>query len=129
MSLCDKYQQFLANPTAVALADKSSINYVPTLTTINQPAAIIKHLQTQAKILKKKSEKVLGAIESSDALSADVEMTVEFLSGGGAYLPQVEENFLADRMATFPMVITFTSSRSTKTRRFVKSGSTGTKLP
>ncbi|KAK5011599.1 hypothetical protein LTR39_004491, partial [Cryomyces antarcticus] len=104
MSLCDKYQQFLANPTAAALADKSSsINYVPTLTTINQPAAIIKHLQTQAKIVKKKSEKVLGAIESSDALSADVEMTVEFLSGGGAYLPQVEENFLADRMATFPM--------------------------
>ncbi|KAK5201127.1 hypothetical protein LTR16_003728 [Cryomyces antarcticus] len=76
MSLCDKYQQFLANPTAAALADKSSsINYVPTLTTINQPAAIIKHLQTQAKIVKKKSEKVLGAIESSDALSADVEMT------------------------------------------------------
>ncbi|KAK5149000.1 hypothetical protein BJ546DRAFT_1025767 [Cryomyces antarcticus] len=118
MSLCDKYQQFLANPTAAALADKSSsINYVPTLTTINQPAAIIKHLQTQAKIVKKKSEKVLGAIESSDALSADVEMTVEFLSGGGAYLPQVEENFLADRMATFPMIHIVTFDQDQKIRQ------------
>ena len=34
----------------------------------------------------------------------DVEITIEFLTGGGAYLPGLDDNFVADRVVTFPMV-------------------------
>lgn len=104
MSLSAKYQQFLRQPTAAALAEKASINYITTLTTINEPAAIINHLSAQEKQLKKKSEKVLSAIESSDGICLDVETTIEFISGGAAYLPGLDDNFLADRTVIFPVV-------------------------
>ncbi|OCL11737.1 hypothetical protein AOQ84DRAFT_437484 [Glonium stellatum] len=104
MSLSAKYQQFLANPSTAALAEKASIHYITTLTTINEPTAIIKHLSAQSKQLEKKSEKVLSAIESSNGLCLDVETTLEFIFGGGAFLPGLDDNFLADRTVTFPVV-------------------------
>ena len=104
MSLSAKYQRFLANPSTAVLAEKASIHYITTLTTINEPTAIIKHLSAQAKQLEKKSEKLLSAIESSNGLCLDVETTLEFISGGGAFLPGLDDNFLADRTVTFPVV-------------------------
>lgn len=104
MSLSAKYQTFLAAPSAGALAENASLHYITTLTTINEPAAIIKHLSVQDKLLKKKTEKVLSAIESANGLCADVETTIEFISGGGAFLPGLDDNFVADRTVTFPMV-------------------------
>ncbi len=104
MSLQSLYQAFLAAPSAAALAEGASFNYITTLTTVNEPAAIIKHLAAQQHALKKKQEKVISSIESSDAICLDVETTLEFVTSGGAYLPGLDDNFLADRAVTFPIV-------------------------
>lgn len=104
MSLKARYEAFLSSPTTGSLADHASINYIPTLTTVNDASAIIKHLNAQAKLLTKKSEKILSAIESSNGLCVDVDTTIEFVGGGGAYLPGLDDNFLADRTVAFPMV-------------------------
>lgn len=107
-SLKDTYLNFLANPSPIALSsDTASLNYIPTLTTINSAASIVKHLLAHHLVLKKKQETVLTTIESHDAICLDVETTLEFLTGGGAYLPGLDDNFLADRVVTFPMVIRF----------------------
>ncbi|KAF2013112.1 hypothetical protein BU24DRAFT_452071 [Aaosphaeria arxii CBS 175.79] len=105
MSLCAQYQAFLANPSVGALHDgNASLHYVTTLTSINDAPAVIKHLAVQEKLLKKKSEKVLNSIEAPNALSLEVETTIEFVAGGGAYLPGLDDNFVADRTVTFPVI-------------------------
>ncbi len=103
-SLKNVYQSFLAKPKASALTDAASLHYITTLTTINTSGAILKHFAAHEKVLKKKQEKILDAVESGDSVCLDVETTLEFLEGGGAYLPGLDDNFLADRVVTFPMV-------------------------
>lgn len=104
MSLRDRYAAFLANPSSGALASNASLHYITTLTSIQDATAIIKHLAAQEKQLKKKSQKMLDAVQDRHALSVDVDTTIEFQSGGGAYLPGLDDNFVADRTVTFPMV-------------------------
>ncbi|RYO62717.1 hypothetical protein AA0116_g5047 [Alternaria tenuissima] len=104
MTLRDTYTRFLATPSSGALADNASLHYVTTTTSINDATAIIKHLSVQEKLLKKTKEKVLNVIESSNGLSVDMETTIEFTNGGGAYLPGLDDNFVTDRTVTFPMV-------------------------
>ena len=103
-SLKSVYQSFLASPNASALNNHATLNYIPTLTTIKTAAAIVKHHAAHQKILTKKEEKVLSCIESSDALCLDVETTLEFITGGGTYLPGLDDNFVVDRVVTLPMV-------------------------
>lgn len=103
-SLKAVYLSFLSKPTGAVLNVEASLNYISTLTTINSSAAIVKHFAAFERVLKKKGEKVLDAIESGNALCLEVDTTIEFLTGGGAYLPGLEENFLADRILTFPIV-------------------------
>lgn len=110
MSLKARYEAFISNPSSGALADDASINYIPTLTTINDAASIIKHLAAQHKLLVKKSESVLSTVESADGLCLDVDTTIEFIAGGGAYLPGLDDNFLADKVVNFPVVSTILSS-------------------
>jgi hypothetical protein len=105
MTLRDSYAAFLNNPSTGALASNATLHYITTLTSIQDATAIIKHLAVQEKMLKKKSQKVLDAVEGHTALSADVDTTIEFQSGGGAYLPGLDDNFVADRTVTFPMVL------------------------
>lgn len=104
MTLRDTYAAFLATPSLGALADDASLHYISTLTSIHDAPAILKHLAVQEKLLKKTSEKLLDAIEGDGGLSVDVETTIEFSSGGGAYLPGLDDNFVADRTVTLPMV-------------------------
>lgn len=104
MSLRKSYAAFLDAPSKNALADHATLHYVPTLTTLNDAAAIIKHFTVQEKLLKKKSQKIIDAIEGHQGLSVDVETTLELVNGGGAYLPGLDDNFVADRTVTFPMV-------------------------
>ncbi len=104
-SLKSIYQSFLASPNPSALNNDASLNYITTLTTINTATAIMKHHAAHQKVLTKKEEKVLSCIECDDALCLDVETTLEFITGGGAYLPGLDDNFLADRVVSFPMVI------------------------
>ncbi|MCJ1254465.1 hypothetical protein MMC24_002280 [Lignoscripta atroalba] len=104
MSLKEIYQSFLANPNVPSLSDEASLNYITTLTTINLAPAIVKHLSPHENTLQRKQEKVLTSIESHDALCLDIETTLEFRTGGGAYLPGLDDNFVAGRVVTFPIV-------------------------
>ena len=105
-SLKSIYQSFLAKPNTSALIDTAALHYITTLTTIHTAGGITKHFAAHDKILKKKEEKVLNAVESPNSVCLDVETTLEFREGGGAYLPGLDDNFLADRVVTFPMVRT-----------------------
>lgn len=102
--LLSSYTQFLASPSTAVIAENGSLHYVPTLTTINEPSAIIKHLAAQNKVLRKKAEKVLSSLESASSLCVEFETTVEFVAAGGALLPGLDDNFLADKIVTLPMV-------------------------
>ncbi|KIV91799.1 hypothetical protein, variant [Exophiala mesophila] len=102
MSLKTIYQRFLENPNPISLSDNASLHYVTTLKSYDEPAGIIRHLETQdKKIVKTKSAKVISAVEGHDALAIEVETVLEFISGGGAYLPGLE-NFVVDKIATIP---------------------------
>ncbi|KAK2624446.1 hypothetical protein QTJ16_006396 [Diplocarpon rosae] len=104
MALQATYKQFLAAPKESALASNASLHYITTLVTLNGPAAIIKHINVQSHDLKKKEEKILDVIEATNALAMEVSTTIEFVAGGGSYLPGLDDNFLADRVVTIPIL-------------------------
>jgi hypothetical protein len=104
MALSAVYTQFLRSPTTAVLADGVAIHYVPTLTSITEPNALIKHFAAQAKLFTKKAEKVISTVEGPTSLCMETETIIEFVSGGGALLPGMDDNFLADKIVAFPMV-------------------------
>ncbi|OBT73644.1 hypothetical protein VF21_07357 [Pseudogymnoascus sp. 05NY08] len=104
MALQAAYQQYLATPNSSFLAENASLHYITTLTTFHGPAEIIKHLNTQSKKIKKKSEKIIDVVDGSSSLAVETELTLEFLTGGGGYLPGIDDNFLADREVTFLVI-------------------------
>ena len=106
MALQAAYKQFLAAPNPSLLADNASLHYITTLVTFNGSSEVAKHLASQGRELKKKEEKFLDVVEGGDALAVEVHTTIEFLTGGGAYLPSLDDNFLTDRIVTFPIVRT-----------------------
>jgi len=103
MTLQAKYKEYLAKPTAAALSADASIHYIPTLSTFSTPQGILKHIDVQERQLKVK-ENFLNTIENDHALCVETETTIQFRLGGGAYLPGLDNNFLADRIVTFPIV-------------------------
>jgi hypothetical protein len=111
MALQSTYKKFLSSPNASYLAENASFHYITTLVTYNGASNVIKHLKSQTDQLKKKEENLLDAIEGPGALAVVVETTIEFLIGGGAYLPGLDDNFLADRTVTFPIVSMTTRGR------------------
>ena len=104
MSLLALYSRFLASPSAEALAEDASLHYIPTITSIHDAASIMKHIKVQAKVLKKKVEKPISVVEGMASLSGEFETTIEFLLGGGAILPGLDDNFLSDKTVYIPMV-------------------------
>lgn len=104
MTLQAAYRQFLAAPNAGLLADNASLNYITTLVTLNGPSEVIKHLNQQSYQIKKKEEKFLDVVEGQTSIAAEIETTMEFVTSGGSYLPGLDDNFLADRTVTFPVV-------------------------
>lgn len=104
MALQSAYKQFLATPNSSLLASDASLHYITTLTTVHGSAEIIKYLNVQSHELKKKEEKFLDVVEGANALAVEAHTTLEFQTGGGAYLPSLDDNFLADRIVTFPIV-------------------------
>lgn len=103
-SLRATYQGYLANPNASAFAPDGSLNYITTLTTIHKAEAIAKHLTAHQRVLRKKHENILNTVASENALCLEVETTIEFITGGGSYLPGLDDNFLANQLVTFPVV-------------------------
>ncbi|KAJ8612421.1 hypothetical protein MRB53_037462 [Persea americana] len=97
------YLQFLKSPSAAALSDKASLSYITTTTVISEPEAIVKHFTAQSRQLSK-DDKVLHIIESSNGASIETETTLKFKTGGGAYLPGIDDNLLDERTVTFPVV-------------------------
>ncbi|TVY48640.1 hypothetical protein LOCC1_G003967 [Lachnellula occidentalis] len=104
MALQAVYKQFLTAPNSSFLASDASLHYITTLTTLHGSAEIIKYLNGQNHELKKKEEKFLDVVEGPDSLAVEVHTTLEFQTGGGAYLPSLDDNFLADRIVTFPII-------------------------
>ena len=104
MTLQAAYQQFLAAPTSAALADDASLHYVTTTTTFAGATEIIKHLASLRNKVKKKKEDALFAVESQAALALEVDITLEFVTSGGPYLPGMDDNFLADRTVFLAVV-------------------------
>lgn len=102
--MASTYAAFLQAPSPSMLAANASITYITTTTTVSEPAAIIKHLTAQAKQVTKKNEKVLNMVEGPGALCLETDTTLHFKSGGGAYLPGVDENLLDERTVTFPVM-------------------------
>lgn len=98
------YKQFLASPSSSLLADNASLHYVTTLTSIVGATEIIKHLNTLQKQVKKKKEEVLNLIDGQNVIAVEVDTHIEFVLSGGAYLPGLDDNFLADREAFLPIV-------------------------
>ena len=104
MSLAAVYERFIASPNPLNLAENASLHYIPTLTTHSQPGPIIRHLESQNKnVVSIKSAKTISVVEGQNAVVVEVDTTMEFVSGGGAYLPGLE-NFVADKIATIPIV-------------------------
>ena len=100
--LQDSYKKLL-NKGNAPLAANVSLIYVPTTTRIDGADAVTSHVRRQASIVEKQSEEIINVIESSNALCLDIEVTLKF-NGGGAYLPAMDDNFLADSVANISMV-------------------------
>lgn len=102
MSLASIYHGFLKSPNASVLAEDATLHYVTTLTTIHDVAKIVKQLS--APHLEKREQKVLFGVQDDASLALEVQTTIHFISSGGAYLPGLDDNFLADKVVTFPIV-------------------------
>lgn len=102
--MADIYQRFLASPSESLLTSNAALHYITTTSSIREPAAIVKHLQAQSKLVEKKSEVVLSSTESSNSVVLETETTLKFVRSGGLILPQMDDNMLADMTAVCPMV-------------------------
>ncbi|EHA53650.1 hypothetical protein MCOR27_001640 [Pyricularia oryzae] len=99
MALQAAYVQFLTAPNLAALAEKATLNYITTTTSISGAGEVVKHLNGLHSHVKKNKETLLSAIEGRDGLALAIEMdtSLEFVISGGPYLPGLDDNFLADR--------------------------------
>jgi hypothetical protein len=104
MALQAAYQQFLASPNTSFLDNDASLHYVTTTTSFTGSSEIIKHLSTQRNQIKKKKEEFLSIVEGANAIAAEVETNLEFMSSGGVYLPALDDNFVADHTVYLPIV-------------------------
>lgn len=98
------YRRFLNDFQSASLASDLSLCYIPTTTKVEGADEVRSHLSKQQRIVKTKAQNVLDVVEGSHSLCVDVETTLEFDNGGGAYLPSLDENFLIGRVASFPTV-------------------------
>lgn len=102
--MTDVYSRFLSSPSTAALAANASLHYITTTTSIHEPAAIVKHLQAQEKLIKKKAETIINTIVGGSDVVVETETTFEIVRGGGTILPQMDDNMLVDSLVTVPMV-------------------------
>ncbi|KAI0124646.1 hypothetical protein BJ170DRAFT_597505 [Xylariales sp. AK1849] len=109
MALQAVYKQFLAAPNSSLLANDATLHYVTTTTTLRSGTEIIKHVSSLRNQVKKKKEEFLTVIEGQNAAAIEVDTVLEFVSSGGAYLPGLDDNFLADRTVYLPImhIVTF----------------------
>lgn len=104
MSLQSAYKQFLAAPNPSLLTTDASLHFITTLITVHGASDVVKHLNGQNHQLEKKEETFLNTVEGPSSIAAEIHTTIEFKTSGGSYLPGLDDNFLADRTVTFPIV-------------------------
>lgn len=102
MALLNHYHKFITSPHVSSLTEKSSLHLITSLVTIEGPSAITKHFQGDQ--LKFKDHKFLDFVEGPSSLAVIIETTLEFITGGGFYLPGLDDNFIADQNVTLPVV-------------------------
>ncbi|KPI44893.1 uncharacterized protein AB675_2304 [Cyphellophora attinorum] len=103
MPLTEAYQRFLASPNPLNLTDDVSLHYIPTLKSFNEQGPVIRHLESQNKnVVKTKTGKTISAVEGPNAIAIETETTLEFMVGGGAYLPGID-SFIDGMIAILPM--------------------------
>lgn len=98
------YKQFLASPSSSLLAENASLHYITTLSNFAGAAEIIKHFGTLRRQVNKKQEEILNVVEGQDTIVVETMTAIEFVTSGGIYLPQLDDNFLSDRTAYMPIV-------------------------
>jgi len=106
MSLEAIYKQYLIRPTNSHLATNAVINYITSNVVVGEASAILKHYDAQSQVVKKKKEDVKSVVEGPSSLCCEVETTLQFSAGGGAYLPGIDAHLLADRVIVMPIVCT-----------------------
>ncbi|KAH7022901.1 hypothetical protein EDB80DRAFT_695965 [Ilyonectria destructans] len=97
------YKQFLAAPSSSLLADTASLHYVTTTTSFSGPTAIIKHINVLQKQIAKKKEDILNIVNGQNMIVLEVDTGLGFLTGGGPYLPGLDDNFLTTHVAYLPI--------------------------
>lgn len=98
------YKQFLAAPNPALLSADATLHYITTTTTICGADNIIKHLGLVSKQIKKNAENVIEEINGRGASMLELETVMEFVASGGPYAPGLDDNFLADRTVSIPIV-------------------------
>ncbi|KAI0450134.1 hypothetical protein F5B21DRAFT_446293 [Xylaria acuta] len=104
MALAAAYQQFLAAPSSSHLAENATLNYITTTTTFRGASDIVQHLNALRQQINKKKENVLSLVHGENAIAAEIETGLEFLTSGASYLPALDDNFLADRTVYVPIM-------------------------
>ncbi|KAI1104152.1 hypothetical protein F4804DRAFT_204122 [Jackrogersella minutella] len=104
MALAAVYKQFIAAPNSSLLADEATLHYITTTTSYKGSTEIGKHFSASAKQLKTKKQEFLSVVEGQNVIATEVNTVLEFLSGGGPYLPGLDDNFLADRTVYLSVV-------------------------
>ncbi|GAP90512.1 hypothetical protein SAMD00023353_4500890 [Rosellinia necatrix] len=109
MALAAVYQRFLAAPNPSYLSEDATLNYITTTTTFRGASDIIQHLSSLRKQINKKKENVLSLVHGQNAIAAEVETGLEFVTSGASYLPALDDNFLTDRTVYIPVmhIVTF----------------------
>ncbi|EWZ50708.1 hypothetical protein FOCG_09919 [Fusarium oxysporum f. sp. radicis-lycopersici 26381] len=97
------YKQFLAAPSSSLLADTAALHYVTTTTTFSGPTEIIKHLNALQKQVAKKKEEVFNIVDGQNVIALEVDTGLGFQTGGGPYLPGLDDNFLSARDVYLPI--------------------------
>ncbi|SZF04874.1 unnamed protein product [Blumeria hordei] len=114
MALQHAYIQFLSQPNESFLADDASLHYISSLITIHNATKIVKNIQSNE--LKIKAQEVLDVVEGTNSLAVETSTTLEFITGGGSYLPSLDDNFLTGRIVTLPIThfVSFTANLKIK---------------
>ncbi|CAK7275248.1 hypothetical protein SEPCBS57363_006584 [Sporothrix epigloea] len=103
MALQAVYLQFLAAPNSASLASDASLYYITTSTVYRGSTDIIKHFGSLRNQLKKNKETLLSSVESANGLALEIDTALAFTTGGGPYLPRLDDNFLTDRKVQVPV--------------------------
>lgn len=103
-TLLQKYQSFLARPVATQLSDNASIVYTTTAEVIQGRDALVKHFEKYNQLFAKRTDKQISVVETQDTLVYETDTLIEFRTGGGSFLPGLDDNFLADQTVNFVLV-------------------------